>query len=247
MTTAGDSAADGSKAADSKATDAKAADSKATDAKATDSKATDAKAADSATDYAALDPHARDVLDFWFGVPDSDGFGKPRSPWFNGGAKLDGQLRERFGALHDAACGGACDRWAATPLGALALIVVLDQFSRNIHRGTPRAFAADAKALAHARDVVAAGWDARLPSVYHRAFVYLPFEHDESRDSQREAVRLFALLKDLDAGCDGYHDYALRHAAVIERFGRFPHRNAILGRASTDEEAAFLREPRSSF
>jgi len=155
-------------------------------------------------------------------------------------------LRTRYGALLDAACDGACDHWAATPLGALALIVVLDQFSRNIHRGTPRAFAADSKALALARRVVAAGWDAQLPSGHHRAFAYLPFEHDESHESQREAVRLCAGIRD-EAGCESYHDFALRHAAVVERFGRFPHRNAILGRASTDEEAAFLREPGSSF
>ena len=148
-------------------------------------------------------------------------------------------LRTRYGALLDAACDGACDHWAAA-VGALALIVVLDQFSRNIHRGTPRAFAADPKALALARRVVAAGWDA-LPSGHHRAFAYLPFEHDESVESQREAVRLCAGIRD-EAGCESYHRFALLHAAVVERFGRFPHRNAILGRASSDEETAFLRE-----
>ncbi|WP_431820070.1 DUF924 family protein [Burkholderia sp. F1] len=195
---------------------------------------------------AALDPRARDVLDFWFGAPDSAEFGHKRKIWFNGGAALDVALRERYGALLDAACDGACDHWAASPLGALALIVVLDQFSRNVHRGTPRAFAADPKALACARRLVAAGWDARLPSGHHRAFAYLPFEHDESPDSQREAVRLCEGIRE-EAGCAGYHDFALRHADVIARFGRFPHRNAILGRASTAEEAAFLREPGSSF
>ncbi|HGL4258568.1 DUF924 family protein [Burkholderia dolosa] len=193
-----------------------------------------------------LDPQAREILDFWFGEPGSEAFGRARSVWFNGGAAFDALLRTRYRALLDAACDGACDDWADSPLGALALIVVLDQFSRNIHRGTPRAFAADPKALAIARRVVAAGWDARLPSGHHRAFVYLPFEHDESHDSQREAVRLCAGIRD-EAGCESYHDFALRHAAVIERFGRFPHRNAILGRASTDDEAAFLREPGSSF
>ncbi len=197
-------------------------------------------------DHAALAPAAREVLDFWFGAPGSDAFGKSRPMWFNGGAVLDAQLRERFGALFDAACSGACDHWVVTPLGALALIVVLDQFSRNIHRGTPRAFAADAKALAHAREMVEAGWDARLPSGHHRAFAYLPFEHDESLDSQQACVRLCAALKD-EPGCGSYHPFALRHAAVIERFGRFPHRNAILLRASTDEEMAFLNEPGSSF
>ncbi|KWO56944.1 DUF924 family protein [Burkholderia territorii] len=199
------------------------------------------------TDSAAvLDPQAREILDFWFGEPGSAEFGHARKVWFNGGAAFDDLLRTRYGALLDAACDGAHDRWADTPLGALALIVVLDQFSRNIHRGTPRAFAADPKALALARRVVAAGWDARLPSGHHRAFAYLPFEHDESGESQREAVRLCAGIRG-EAGCESYHDFALRHAAVVERFGRFPHRNAILGRPSTDAEAAFLREPGSSF
>ncbi|AFQ47579.1 DUF924 family protein [Burkholderia cepacia] len=202
---------------------------------------------DSLTDSATtLDPQAREILDFWFGEPDSAGFGRTRKVWFNGGAAFDDVLRTRYGALLDAACDGACDRWADTPPGALALIVVLDQFSRNIHRGTPRAFVADPKALALARRVVAAGWDAQLPSGHHRAFAYLPFEHDESDESQREAVRLCAGIRE-EAGCASYYEFALRHAAVVERFGRFPHRNAILGRASTDEEQAFLREPGSSF
>ncbi|MBE0632424.1 MAG: DUF924 domain-containing protein [Burkholderia vietnamiensis] len=199
------------------------------------------------TDPAArLDPQAREILDFWFGAPGSATFGRARKIWFNGGAAFDDLLRTRYGALHDAACDGACDHWAGTPLGALALIVVLDQFSRNIHRGTPRAFAADSQALTLARRVVAAGWDAQLPSGHHRAFVYLPFEHDESEQSQREAVRLCAGIRD-EAGCRGYHGHALHHAAVIRRFGRFPHRNAILGRVSSDEEVAFLRERGASF
>ncbi|WP_175916383.1 MULTISPECIES: DUF924 family protein [unclassified Burkholderia] len=202
---------------------------------------------DNLTDSAAaLDPQAREILDFWFGEPGSVEFGHARKMWFNGGAAFDDVLRTRYGVLLDAACDGAYDRWADTPLGALALIVVLDQFSRNIHRGTPRAFAADPKALALARRVVATGWDAQLPSGHHRAFAYLPFEHDESDESQREAVRLCAGIRG-EAGCESYHDFALRHAAVVERFGRFPHRNAILGRTSTDAETAFLREPGSSF
>ena len=199
-----------------------------------------------AADDAALDPQALEVLDFWFGEPGSAAFGRSRKIWFSGGAAFDRQLRDRFGARLDAARDGVYDHWAETPLGALALIVVLDQFSRNIHRGTPQAFAADAKALVLARKLVEAGWDRRLPSGHHRAFAYLPFEHDESLDSQREAVRLCDGIK-VEAGCAGYYDHALRHAAVIGRFGRFPHRNAILGRASTGEEAAFLREPGASF
>ncbi|WP_323121632.1 DUF924 family protein [Burkholderia alba] len=201
---------------------------------------------ESSADYAALDAPAREVLDFWFGAPHDAHFGTARKIWFGGGETLDIALRERFGAQVDAARDGALDGWTRTPLGALALIVMLDQFSRNIHRGTPLAFAADPAALAHAQAMVASGDDRRLPSAHHRAFVYLPFEHDESPDSQRESVRLCAQIRH-EAECAGYYDFALRHAEVIERFGRFPHRNVVLGRRSTDSELAFLREPGSSF
>ncbi len=197
-------------------------------------------------DYAALAPAARDVLDFWFGAPGSDVFGRARKVWFARDDRFDAELRERFGATLAAARDGAYDGWQRTPLGALALVVVLDQFSRNCHRGGPLAFAADPKALEVATKMVELGADLRLPSPYHRAFAYLPFEHDESAASQREAVRLFEALEQ-GAGDIGYLGSALRHARVIERFGRFPHRNAVLGRPSTDEEIAFLREPGSSF
>ncbi|WP_321783830.1 DUF924 family protein [Paraburkholderia sp. J94] len=194
----------------------------------------------------ALDPRAREVLDFWFGAPDSEDFGRARKIWFRKREAFDAQLRERFGALLDAACAGELDAWCATPEGALALIVVLDQFSRNCHRGTARAFAADEHALRIAREMVARGDDLKLPTAQHRAFAYLPFEHAESAEAQRESVRLFGELAKGGEGED-YYDYALRHAKVIERFGRFPHRNATLGRASSEDEAAFLSEPGSSF
>jgi uncharacterized protein (DUF924 family) len=200
----------------------------------------------SAADYAALDPAACAVLDFWFGAPGSAEFGVARKMWFARGDAFDALLRERFGATLAAARSGTCDGWARSPLGALALVVVLDQFSRNCHRGSAVAFEADAKALRIARQMVATGADRRLPSAHHRAFAYLPFEHDESRESQREALRLFeALGRETDEG--GYFGHAVRHAEVIDRFGRFPHRNAVLGRPSTEEEIAFLREPGSSF
>ena len=193
-----------------------------------------------------LDPRAREVLDFWFGAPDSEEFGQERKMWFRKRAAFDAQLRERFGALLDAACAGELDAWRATPEGALALVIVLDQFSRNCHRGTSRAFSADNKALEIARAMVARGDDLRLPTLQHRSFAYLPFEHAESAEAQRESLRLFGeLAKDPEG--QGYYDYALRHAKVIERFGRFPHRNAQLGRTSTEDETAFLREPGSSF
>ncbi|WP_083237319.1 MULTISPECIES: DUF924 family protein [Burkholderia] len=203
-------------------------------------------AAGAPDDYAALDPRARDVLDFWFGAPADPAFGHARKQWFNGGEAFDAQIRERYGALVGAATAGALDAWAQRPLGALAVILVLDQFSRNIHRGTPLAYASDRHALAYAKALVASGGDRALPTGHHRAFAYLPFEHDESLDSQREAVRLCAQIKH-EAGCSDYYDHALRHAAVVERFGRFPHRNAILGRTSTDGEISFLKTPGSSF
>ncbi|QCP48757.1 DUF924 domain-containing protein [Trinickia violacea] len=196
--------------------------------------------------YATLDPAARDVLDFWFGTPGSAEFGTDRKLWFKRDAAFDARLRERFGATLATALAGGHDDWQRTPLGALALVVVLDQFSRNCHRGSPRAFETDAKAVQVARRMVETGADRRLPSTHHRAFAYLPFEHDESIESQRESIRLFGELE-REAGDAGYLDYAHRHARIIERFGRFPHRNAVLGRQSTDEEIAFLREPGSSF
>ncbi|WJF91613.1 DUF924 family protein [Paraburkholderia bonniea] len=194
----------------------------------------------------ALESQAKAVLDFWFGAPESATFGQSRSIWFAHDEAFDALLRERFGALLEAGRAGALDHWCATPLGALALVIVLDQFSRNCHRGTPLAFAADPKALQIARDIVASGADQRLPTVHHRVFAYLPFEHDETMASQREALRLCQPLG-AEPGGEGYYGYAVRHAEIIERFGRFPHRNAWLGRASTEAEIAFLREPGSSF
>jgi uncharacterized protein (DUF924 family) len=202
--------------------------------------------AKSAADYAALDPVARAVLDFWFGAPDSPGFGQTAKRWFARDDAFDRSLRERFGATLAAARRGECDAWQSSPLGALALVVVLDQFSRNAWRGSAEAFAADARALDVARRMIANGADLGLPSAHHRAFAYLPFEHAESLDSQRESVRLFEALE-RETGERGYVGYARRHAEIIERFGRFPHRNAVLGRSSTDEELAFLSEPGSSF
>jgi uncharacterized protein (DUF924 family) len=200
-------------------------------------------------DYATLDPTARGVLDFWFGTPGAAEFGTDRKCWFVRDDAFDASLRERFGATLATALAGGHDGWRRMPLGALALVVVLDQFSRNCHRGTPRAFAADAKALQIARGMVESGADRCLQSAYHRVFVYLPFEHDEALASQREAIRLFAELEReaRDAGLGRYLAYARQHAGIIERFGRFPHRNAILGRPSSEAEVAFLGEPGSSF
>ncbi len=172
-----------------------------------------------------------EILTFWFEETDS-------KKWFKKSAAFDASVVARFGATHAAAVAGALDRWAEDPKGALALIIVLDQFSRNIHRGSPLAFAADARALEVARQVVAAGWDAQM-SDDERQFVYMPFMHSEELAAQETCVELFGRI--------GRLKWAVDHHKIIARFGRFPHRNAVLKRASTEEEAAFLDEPGSSF
>ena len=182
------------------------------------------------------------VLDFWF-----DGE-REREEWFRKDDAFDASIGQRFGATIDAALAGSLDaaHWDATPEGALARIVVLDQFTRNVFRGTSRAFAGDAQALATARALVARGHDLRLRPV-QRQFAYLPFEHSESLDDQREALRLFARLGRDAPALAGLLEWAQKHFVIIERFGRFPHRNAILGRASTAEELEFLKGPGSGF
>jgi uncharacterized protein (DUF924 family) len=182
-----------------------------------------------------MDPRAQDVLDLWFGEAGSPEFGADRKLWWKKKRAFDAMLTERFGALLDEAHAGGLREWESTPLGTLALIVLLDQFSRNCHRNTPRAFAGDARALALARTLVESGGDLSLPSAYHRAFAYMPFEHDETMESQREALRLFGALS-----VSSFYESALEHAEVIERFGRFPHRNRILGRAMLPDEDAWL-------
>jgi uncharacterized protein (DUF924 family) len=185
---------------------------------------------------------AQQILDFWFGpAPDA-----ARPEWFRKDEAFDGEIRARFGATVEAALQGAHRDWNATPAGALARVLLLDQFTRNIHRGTPRAFAGDALALEAARAMQQRGDDRALAPL-QRLFAYLPFEHAEDAGAQRESVRLFDALAHEHPGTADFADYARRHAVVIERFGRFPHRNAVLGRASSDEEIAFLREPGSSF
>jgi uncharacterized protein (DUF924 family) len=185
-----------------------------------------------------------DVLDFWFGAPGAPGAGKPRDFWFRKSSDTDALIRERFGMLVEAALRGELDDWSQSPRGTLALIIVLDQFTRNIHRDTPRAFSGDAAALAHARRLVERGDDLALPLV-ERWFAYMPFEHSESLHDQGESVRLFEQLA--AQGLESPLPWARAHFDVIRRFGRFPHRNEILGRASTPEELEFLSQPGSGF
>lgn len=193
-----------------------------------------------------MDAQAQDVLDFWFLPPDNRDYGQARGEWFRKDDAFDAHIRARFGTLIDAAIEGGLRAWEATPHGALARLIVLDQFTRNVYRGTPRAFAGDAQALALAVALTQAGQDRLLPPML-RAFAYLPFEHAEDLAMQARAVELFQLLSQAQPGFDGMLDYAQRHQEVIARFGRFPHRNAMLGRPSTPEEVEFLRQPGSSF
>jgi uncharacterized protein (DUF924 family) len=193
-----------------------------------------------------LEPDAQAVLDFWFGPVDDPGHLTSRPPWFRKDAGFDAQIAGRFGGTIEAALGGEFNHWRATPLGSLALLLVLDQFTRNVFRGQARSFAGDTVALSIAQALVGSGQDLVLTGV-QRQFVYLPFEHAEDSAMQAQSMRLFAALEIDHPQLKGLLDWAQRHAAIVSRFGRFPHRNPVLGRLSTDEENAFLMEPGSSF
>ena len=185
------------------------------------------------------------VLDFWFGAAGTPGHGQRRAVWFRRDDAFDDLIRTRFLSLHARAAAGDLPGWHAAPRSLLALVIVLDQFSRNLFRGQPQAFASDAQALAAALHMLARGWDALL-SPLERCFVYLPLEHAEDLAMQERAVELFAAL-DGDAQVGDMPAWARRHHAVIARFGRFPHRNAVLGRVSSPAELAFLAQPGSRF
>lgn len=189
-------------------------------------------------------PRPEDVLEFWFDPA-------VEAHWFDRDDAFDAQVRERFGAALEAAAHDKLDEWSDTPEGWLALLIVLDQFSRNIYRDDARAWAYDAKAQRLALEGIARGDDQRLAPL-QRLFVYLPLEHAEDLALQSHCVQLFGRLADqLPAGqrapFEGFLDYARRHHDVIERFGRFPHRNAVLGRPNTDAELAYLARPGSGF
>jgi len=193
-----------------------------------------------------IDPRAAEVLDFWFGRPGEAHHLKPREQWFRKDEAFDALIAQRFGGLIDAALRGELAPWADQPLSALALILVLDQFTRNTRRGTASMFAGDALALATARDLVARGDDQLLAGV-QRQFVYLPFEHSEDLADQNESMRVFTRLGRDEPALEGLVEWARKHQVIVERFGRFPHRNAALGRASTAEEIEFLKQPGSGF
>lgn len=176
-----------------------------------------------------------EILAFWFAE------GRV-AQWFERSLAFDREVAERLAPLHERAAAGELDHWAAEPRGALALVILLDQVPRNLFRGTARAFESDAKARAVSHAALAAGHDAALSAEAERLFLYLPFEHSENLADQERSVALFSRLSD-----PGWLRYAELHREIVARFGRFPHRNAALGRETTSEEAAFLQEPNSSF
>jgi uncharacterized protein (DUF924 family) len=192
---------------------------------------------------AATHADARSVLAFWFG--EGDERGRSRAQWFRKDPLFDEEIRRLFLTLYRKAAAGACDQWKDSALDCLALIVVLDQFPRNMFRDSAEAFATDAAARAATRHMLAGGHDAQLRPV-ERVFVYLPLEHSESLADQEECLRLMKALSAFDETRD-LHVWAEKHRVIIERFGRFPHRNAVLGRESTAEEIAFLQQPGSRF
>ncbi|MDY7012333.1 MAG: DUF924 family protein [Cyanobacteriota bacterium] len=185
------------------------------------------------------------VLAFWFGKPDRAECGKSRKVWFAKDPEFDEAVRSRCSSLYRQAAIGELEDWTATPAGCLALIILLDQVPRNLFRNSPQAFATDSQALSVAESAVDRGFDRELLPV-QRWFIYLPFEHSESLEHQERCLALFSHLED-DPESASAIDYARRHYKVIQRFGRFPHRNAILGRESTPEEAEFLTQAGSSF
>ncbi len=176
----------------------------------------------------------RDIIKFWFndmGPQD----------WWRKDAELDQSIEHRFGALHSQAIAGELFHWRTTAQGCLAEIIILDQFFRNIYRDKPESFAYDSQALVLAQMAIAKGANLTLSSS-ERSFLYLPFMHSESSLIHEEALRLFQSLGD-----EQYLVFELKHKAIIDQFGRYPHRNAILGRQSTQEEIEFLQQPNSSF
>jgi uncharacterized protein (DUF924 family) len=194
-----------------------------------------------------------ELLEFWFGQVAADGTvpAERMTMWWKKDPAIDETIRARFEPVVARAAAGELDDWANTAAGRLALIISLDQFPRNIYRGEPRAFAFDARAQALCLEGLERGHDRELLPI-QRTFHYLPLEHAEDRTLQQRCVELFEALQReaspaLAETFASYLDFAVQHARIIERFGRFPHRNAVLGRASTDEELAFLQQPGSSF
>lgn len=188
------------------------------------------------------------ILTFWFDHPKAPGseYGRQRSVWFKKDPAFDETIRAHFLSDYEQAAAGQLAHWLGQPRDCLALIVLLDQFPRNLFRQSPRSYATDELALTAARYAIAQGYDQALLPV-ERIFIYLPFEHSEALADQETSVRLASALAEQSPELISILDYAIRHQAVIQRFGRFPHRNEVLGRPSTPAEAEFLTQPGSRF
>jgi len=193
------------------------------------------------------------ILDFWFGSnPDDSAVAKEKSAlWWSKNASIDDEIRQRFESSVIRSAAGEFADWQSNPRGRLALLLLTDQFPRNIYRDSPRAFAHDSKALAWSLDGIERGQDLKLRMI-ERVFFYLPLEHSESLRHQEKSVKYFRELFSMVSPeskpiFEEYLNFAVRHRDIIARFGRFPHRNKILGRESTTDEIAFLTEPGSSF
>ena len=185
------------------------------------------------------------ILDFWFGREDEPGYGEFRNVWFQKDEDFDREVQTRFREDHERAANGDLDGWREEAQSALALVILLDQFPRNIFRGDAQTHATDAKAQEVSEHAIERALDRELPA-FQRMFLYMPFMHSESIEAQRRSVELFQRLRDEPGGPDVV-SYAIGHRDIVERFGRFPHRNDILGRQTTPEEAEFLTQPGSSF
>jgi uncharacterized protein (DUF924 family) len=188
---------------------------------------------------------AAEVLAFWFGGEDEPGYGEFRSQWFEKDEAFDREVTGRFGDLYEEAAAGRLDGWREEARSCLALAIVLDQFPRNMFRGDARTHATDGKALEAAKYAIERALDRELPA-FQRMFLYMPFMHAETVEDQRRSVQLFGGLAG-EPGAPDVTEYAVGHKKIVERFGRFPHRNALLGRETTPEEAEFLTQPGSSF
>ena len=192
---------------------------------------------------AVLPPRAQRLLEFWFGLSDDPDRETHRDIWFKSNPDHDATLRQLFLADYEQAACGALQAWEETSEGALALLLLLDQIPRNIFRGTPRAYATDAAARVAADRAMAKGFDQMVPPAW-RKFFYMPLHHSENAADQRRSIELMQAVPNDPARTENIR-YAGRYLDIIERFGRFPHRNAVLGRNSTPEELAFLEEPES--
>lgn len=175
------------------------------------------------------------ILNFWFGDLDSPGYGEPKNFWFQSTPELDQKIRHAFGSDHEKAIAGKLDALLETPEGSLALVILLDQFPRNMYRSTPKSFASDSKALEVAEEALKKKFDQDLLPM-QKMFLYLPYEHSEDLANQEKSVQLFEAL-----GNEITLKYAIDHHDIIAKFNRFPHRNVILGRESTPEEIDFLK------